>query len=68
MSAHDLWLANYRSGYEVVYCTNPKCDLHRDGIEVRWESEYGQSWWTPEECPTCRSPWTQDQPEEEEEE
>ena len=68
MSAHDQWLANYRTGIEVVWCSNPACELHLDGIEVRWESENGQSWWSPEECPRCHGHWLQDQPEEQEEE
>lgn len=64
---HDRWLMNYQTGTEVVYCSNPKCDLHQDGAEVAWESEYGQGWWIPEECPRCHSEWVQDRPEPEEE-
>ena len=64
---HERYLGNYENGTEWVYCTNSACDLHRAGMEVGWESEYGQSWWAPEECPRCHSEWTQDRPGEEEE-
>jgi hypothetical protein len=62
-SAHDRWLANYQRGIEVVWCSNPKCEIHEGAMEVQWESEYGASWWTPEECPLCGGQWLQDQPE-----
>jgi hypothetical protein len=62
MSAHDRWLANYHCGTETVWCSNPACENHRDGMNVQWESEYGQSWWDPEECPVCNGEWLQDQP------
>lgn len=65
MSGHDAWLAHYRTGTEVVWCENKTCPVHNDGMEVRWESEYGQGWWTPEECPVCHGLWLQDKPDEE---
>lgn len=67
MSQHDEWLANYRTGVETVWCSNPNCTVHQDGMEVRWESEFGQGSWTPEECPRCHSWWLQDKPEDEDE-
>lgn len=63
MSEHDVWLANYRTGTETVWCANKACPVHQDGMEVRWESENGQSWWTPEECPVCNGVWLQEKPE-----
>lgn len=63
MSAHDRYLANYRTGTQQVWCSNPACELHGDGVEIRWESEYGQSWWDPEDCWVCHSSWLQEQPE-----
>jgi hypothetical protein len=66
MSQHDVWLARYQTGTEVVWCANRACSVHQDGMEVRWESEYGQSWWSPEECPVCHGGWLQDKPELEE--
>jgi hypothetical protein len=67
MSAHDRWLANYHRGTTHVWCSNPKCANHADGIEVEWETEYGQSAYTThEECPICNSDWLEDQPDEDE--
>ena len=65
MSAHDRWLADYRKGTAEVWCTNPACQLHEDGTTVTYESEYGQGWYTPEEC-KCGHEWTEDKPDEEE--
>lgn len=64
VSAHDRHLAAYRTGFEEVWCTNPECPNHTQGVTVRWTSEYGQSWWEPEECHACtKGEWTQDRPE-----
>jgi hypothetical protein len=62
MSAHDRYLAQYHCGREVVWCSNPKCEIHEGGMEVGWESEYGQSWWDIEECPLCGAYWLDDKP------
>jgi hypothetical protein len=63
MSAHDRWLANYRTGTDEVWCSNPKCPNHADAVTVTWCSEYGQSWWEPEECWLCNQAWTDERPE-----
>ena len=52
MSAHDRWLANYHASSETAYCQNAKCE-NAEGISVYYESEYGQGWTTPEDCPVC---------------
>jgi len=65
MSAHDRYLANFRTGTEEVWCKNSACENHRISQKVTWCSEYGQSWWEPEECWLCHSAWTQDAPERE---
>lgn len=63
MSAHDRYLANYHRGTTHVWCSNKTCANHADGIDVDWESEYGQSSYvTYEECPLCHSDWLEDQP------
>lgn len=67
MSSYDQHLAQYRHGTEEVWCTNRECPNHESQVTVQYESEYGQSWWTPEECFLCGHEWTQDQPKEEEE-
>lgn len=66
--AHDRYLAGYHTGTEVVWCSNKKCAYHKDGIEVGWESEYGQSWRDVEECPLCGGEWLADRPDDDEDE
>jgi len=68
MSAHDRWLANYHTETVHVWCEKPGCDNHVDGVDVRFESEYGQGSLTPEECWICHSSWLQEQPQPKEEE
>jgi hypothetical protein len=67
MSAHDAWLADYHSSTITVYCANPDC-TNAEGITVRYESEYGQGWITPENCPACHADLLDDKPELEEDE
>lgn len=67
MSAHDNWLANYRRSEVEVYCVNRDCPNH-EGVEVTLESEYGQSWITPEDCPICHGELLDDPPADEDEE
>lgn len=67
MSAHDRYLSNYHRGFAQVWCSNLKCELHKDGIEVDTETEYGQTVLIPEECPVCHSYWLDDEPKPEEE-
>lgn len=59
--AHDRYLAAYRRHPMTVYCANRACPNH-DGIEVMFESEYGQGWITPEECPACGGELLDDRP------
>jgi hypothetical protein len=61
---HDRWLADARSGTTDVWCENPQCRNHTESVEVGWESEYGQGWYVPEQCPICHSEWTEEEPEE----
>lgn len=65
--AHDRYLANYHTSDAQVWCSNPKCDLHEDGANVRYVSEYGQGWYEPEECWICHEHWVDEKPEPEEE-
>lgn len=66
VSAHDSWLARYRRSEADVWCSNPKCGLHADGATVTYEEEYGQGWYTPEECYVCHSDWLSEPPPEKE--
>lgn len=62
MSDYDQYLAGYRRGTATVWCSNPECPAHTDGTEVDYETEYGASWYSPEECPDCHGDWTEDRP------
>jgi hypothetical protein len=53
MSQHDRWLAAYSTHLTDAYCVNAKCDDYGVALTVRFETEYGQGWITPEECRTC---------------
>ena len=66
MSQHDRWLANYHTSVAHVWCSNRFCDNHEDGIDVTYESEFGQGTFTPEDCPLCNHGWVEDKPEIEE--
>jgi hypothetical protein len=65
MSAHDRYLANYRSHEIDVWCENRECANHA-GTQVTYVSEYGQGWYEPEECWLCKHEWLADAPDEEE--
>ena len=67
VSAYDNWLAGYRRHTMEVWCSNRSCDNHESVTVVTFESEYGQGWFTPEEC-VCGGDWLEDQPEQEDEE
>lgn len=64
MSTHDRYLAGFDSWTETVYCPNQDCENYQ-GIEIKVESEYGQSWAVPEECPLCFSYWQFSRPKDE---
>jgi hypothetical protein len=67
-SAHQRYLAAYRRSEIEVWCSNPECGNHGAPQTVIWETEYGQGWCTPEECPRCHHEWQEEQPQEEEDE
>lgn len=56
--AHERYLAAHRISYVDVWCSNSACDNSRAPRNVVLESEYGQAWYIPEECPACHSAWT----------
>lgn len=58
----ERWLADYHSGPVVVWCENSECEYHHTGVQVSLESEYGQRWYVPEECPLCHHGWLAAQP------
>ena len=61
-TAHERHLAAHRIGTATVWCENLDCSHHWQPSEVGFESEYGQGWHMPEECPECGSGWTEDEP------
>jgi len=61
---HDRWLADFRQSETHVWCANPGCDNHADGVTVTVCSEYGQGWCEPEECWICNGTWLHEEPEE----
>jgi hypothetical protein len=65
-AAHERHLAAYRTSRAEVWCRNPKCDNHTGPTAVRFEMEYGQGWYTPEECDRCGGEWTEEPPGEDE--
>ena len=60
--AHARHLADYREGTAQVWCSDPACPNSDQPTTVGWTSEYGQGWYTPEQC-DCGSEWTEDAPE-----
>lgn len=62
MTDHDVWLAAYRREEAQVWCSNPRCQLHDDGADVEWESEYGIGRFIPGECWECGAEWVDDKP------
>lgn len=64
-AAHERYLAAYSMGTAEVWCSNRECLNHQEPQAVKFEMEYGQGWYTPEECDKCGSEWTEERPEEE---
>jgi hypothetical protein len=62
LPGYDNWLARYERHTTTVWCDNPACTNHTQGVTVLFQSEYGQGWLEPEEC-GCGGDWVQDQPE-----
>ena len=66
--AHENHLAARYWTYADVWCSNKACDNHDVATSVRFESEYGQGRYLPEECDRCGSEWLDEPPQIEEEE
>lgn len=60
--AHERHLASYRTSNVEVWCKNAACENNDEPVMVRFETEYGQGWYTPEECPLCHNDWTDKSP------
>ena len=54
LPGYDRWLSGYSSQPAEAWCDNPECHAHREPIRVTYETENGQGWLTPEDCPECR--------------
>lgn len=54
LPGYDRWLSGYQSHPAEAWCDNPECHVHREPIRVTYETENGQGWVTPEDCPECR--------------
>ncbi len=61
--AHERHLAGYSRSSVQVWCANPQCPVHEDGMDVELECEYGQCVYQPEECPQCSGEWLDEKPE-----
>jgi len=61
-AAHERYLAAYSMSTAEVWCSNKACENHEQSQTVRFEMEYGQGWYTPEECDKCGSEWTEEPP------
>jgi hypothetical protein len=46
----DSWITSGRYSKEYLLVTCSNCD---ENSIVECETEYGASWWTPEECKYC---------------
>lgn len=46
----DAWITGGRYDKREIVVTCPSCDKE---TEVLQETEYGASWWTPDECAHC---------------
>jgi len=63
--ALDAWITGgrYNSTTIQAWCQNPKCETYGvEPIEVFVQSEYGTTWWTPDECPECKGELEEDRP------
>lgn len=58
-NALDRWITGGRYRSEQLRATCEKCG---ESSAVLAESEYGATTWTPEECPACGTPWSEDTP------
>jgi hypothetical protein len=59
VTAHDRWLANYRSFECDVFCHERDCPHAGEAQPVTYISEYGCGWYEPEEC-QCGGEWHED--------
>lgn len=65
LPGYDSWLAGHRHHETEAYCSNPQCVNHH-GVAVTYVTEYGQSWYEPEECWRCGGEWLEDAPSDDE--
>ena len=66
--ALDRWITGGRyNGTTIqVWCQNPECETYDvEPIEVFAQTEYGMTWWTPDECPHCDGELGEQRPDEE---
>ena len=64
--ALDNWITGgrYNSTRIQVWCQNSECDTYdEEPIEVFAQTEYGTTWWTPDECPVCGGELEEERPE-----
>lgn len=64
--ALDNWITGgrYNSTRIQVWCQNAECDTYdEEPIEVFAQTEYGTTWWTPDECPVCGGELEEERPE-----
>lgn len=67
----DAWITGGRYDKQELeaWCVNPECAMFNDKpVFVLAESEYGTTWWTPDECPVCGGELQEGRPGEEDEE
>lgn len=57
LNALDRWITGGRYSKALIRAYCEECE---EWSPVTAESEYGATYWTPEECPTCGSEWSQD--------
>ena len=68
--ALDSWIESpmYDEETVTVYCHNPACKTYGDQQTALSFREYGTWYWKPDECPHCYGEWSEQPPEEEDDE
>lgn len=64
--ALDAWITGgrYSSRRIQAWCQNPECETYgEEPIEVFAQTEYGTTWWKPDECPECGGELEEERPE-----
>jgi hypothetical protein len=59
MERLDEWITGGRYEKQLLLVECPGCDV---SVPVTAESEYGSTYWTPEECPDCGHVFTGEEP------